>query len=630
MAGVCAVLLAAMLSGCGSYVRAVRELSAKDVSTAGAPSGRADASPAKGSASQTPGGPKASPAGRPTKAPAAGMQALPFDPDEFYLIEDGDSLALDLSAPFAQQQQRPARPPATGKSGKYLKVNSQPYLTQEHASARITGYKWPQYEDGKRAEVFLCRPEEPPECENAEQSFFWLSEEEEEFEFSMPYEEGLYELRLTETQYESDPPKRKVVDVATLSVLYLRDTANTVSVDKASYKPGEKIRVHFTASDRTADRSGWTIGIFRPGAGPNNAEDTEYLSEDIGDTLTLDAPDERGAFEVRMYAAYQDWDAWAARAAFTVEKPYVLDAETPAFLAKKDVSDWAFTEVNTARTAGLAPGTLCANLQREMTRGEFAQLCASAAGRLKRSSIALEPPPDADRAVTREEAAVMLQRTLTVATYGFVPDCPVRFREEHEDAFGASAWARDAVLHFASSGAFPGDSADPRGSLTREEGIVFACRAVRGVTGDPFTRYYVSRPEKSLDSLLLGDWMLTSLSGSLYNSYGVYQTWSGMGATYSFQENGEFSLILLMQGSIVGRSSVVRTGKYRVAEPGKASITGVKVSSNNNGLLTETSGKDDLLHYIVGEDEYGVFLLERSEDSDLLLRSESAKYRRTE
>ena len=118
------------------------------------------------------------------------------------------------------------------------------------------------------------------------------------FEFTAPQKEGEYDFRILETS--------NGLEVATLQFKVRVNRGNTsLKINKATYEPGEKIMLNFTASAQYRDKS-W-IGMFNASlahgtvAEVNNKELAyEYLQGKSSGLFEFTAPQKEGEYDFRM------------------------------------------------------------------------------------------------------------------------------------------------------------------------------------------------------------------------------------------------------------------------------------------------------------------------------------------
>ncbi|MBN2620246.1 hypothetical protein JXB22_04065 [candidate division WOR-3 bacterium] len=120
------------------------------------------------------------------------------------------------------------------------------------------------------------------------------------FTFMAPGQAGSYDFRMHDTDAEG-----KEVASVTFAVQVFKEGA-TLKLDKEIYAPGEEIRVTFNAPGEWG--AGAWIGII-PSDVPHGSEEENdqhdiayrYLEEKTTGLVTFSAPEEAGAYDIRMH-----------------------------------------------------------------------------------------------------------------------------------------------------------------------------------------------------------------------------------------------------------------------------------------------------------------------------------------
>jgi hypothetical protein len=133
-------------------------------------------------------------------------------------------------------------------------------------------------------------------------------------DFVAPYTPGAYDLRIYDSTYGQE-----AVSIA-FTVVIGEEKEALLWLDKATFKPGEKIEVHFTAPSSFLSTA-W-VGIIPSEVSPNEYKydfPYQHLNKMTSGVLTFRAPDTPGSYHLRMHDAGGHNGQEAASATITVE-----------------------------------------------------------------------------------------------------------------------------------------------------------------------------------------------------------------------------------------------------------------------------------------------------------------------
>lgn len=107
--------------------------------------------------------------------------------------------------------------------------------------------------------------------------------------------------------------------------------AGIISLDKTVYEPNEKIIVTVTGITNQMEDDSAFVAIYQRGADHNDWGDEYYYPSAGSSTLTFEAPDEAGGYEIRLYRT-DDLDdvSLVMKAQFTVRQPGNQNPNTSA------------------------------------------------------------------------------------------------------------------------------------------------------------------------------------------------------------------------------------------------------------------------------------------------------------
>ncbi len=571
---------------------------------------------------------------RPGKQTASGPPAF-LNPDVFNALHNASYKTLDLSLPMGDAPRPLERPPVANKSGRYIKVESEPYLADCPTAIQIAAYP-AEMSDNVYTYVFLCLPGTPADVDLVHDGVLLYVEADKQnmtagsqWTIRTPEQEGTYELRIHVTDYramksfsDKDAVVETDVDAATFTVWNAADTGVRITTDKPSYHPGEDITITFSGIPREhmenmeiaiCDANVGRFGAFFTYNNASTFTEADYASG----RFTIKAGSwksemfqedmRRGLYEVRLYTAdTYAWNNIAASTQFTIEVPYELGEDFLQYpwTGGEGASDWARDELSAAYWSGLAPKELMSDLQNPVTRGEMVELCA----RAFRSEGIYEPqvvlPARLDEAITNQEAAVLMQRTLVPPYHPALLGCSVAYAQDVAARYAMDDWALLSVAYWLNWGVIREDRGAyaPKASCTREAAILLAWRAVEAAMDDPPERLYPSAPQKGFDPLLMRMWFNGAPVGNIVDAAGNYITWAGSGSAFNFYADGTYTFIRTSQGTGL-RISIIEAGKYRVTGPGVIECSDIAITSesSSSGRTTER-GANHALHYVIGAD----------------------------
>jgi hypothetical protein len=301
----------------------------------------------------------------------------------------------------------------------------------------------------------------------------------------------------------------------------MADKEGVITLDKTAYTAMEWITVSNSGITQTMLNSDAGVGLYRKGAKHDEGMGYHRFTSESG-TTRINAPNENGAFEMRLYGSIVCNDD-----TFVMSVPFTVSGAVTA-------SNWAREDLAKAEALGLIPDSLKgADLTKPITRAEFAAVAVAVYENLTGSKTTPSPSntfTDTQNAevlkahntglmvgisadkfepntlLNREQAATALTRVLkrayipgwtfaTDGSYTLSFTKPANFADDAQ----ISGFAKDSVYFMAANGIIAGvgdNKFAPRAvtsaelaagyaSATREQAIIIGMRLVDNLKDKP-------------------------------------------------------------------------------------------------------------------------------------------------